>query len=146
MWNEITNEQEMSGFLECMDFFHDSCIKEMNYTSGAYVAENLTMYPVNDQRALHVILQRQFRTHPVVELEFLGLRFLKLSPADAQDTCEILDCTLLQNNGCFYWADCGGLSAEELEQYDGTVICAEKMRWRALSGALGEAGCYRPAF
>ena len=49
-WNEITDENSLKEFMERVSFFHDSCIKEMHYLSGAYVNENLDMYPVNDRR------------------------------------------------------------------------------------------------
>ncbi len=42
MWNEITNEEDLQSFMKCMYFFHDSCIKELKYISGAYVDENLS--------------------------------------------------------------------------------------------------------
>ena len=59
-WNEITDENSLKEFMERVSFFHDSCIKEMHYLSGAYVNENLDMYPVNDRRILRVIIQRQY--------------------------------------------------------------------------------------
>ena len=55
-WNEITDENSLKEFMERVSFFHDSCIKEMHYLSGAYVNENLDMYPVNDRRILRVII------------------------------------------------------------------------------------------
>ena len=36
-WNEITDENSLKEFMERVSFFHDSCIKEMHYLSGAYV-------------------------------------------------------------------------------------------------------------
>ena len=60
-WNEITDENSLKEFMERVSFFHDSCIKEMHYLSGAYVNENLDMYPVNDRGILRVIIQRQKR-------------------------------------------------------------------------------------
>lgn len=138
MWNEITNEEELQSFMKRMYFFHDSCIKELKYISGAYVNENLGMYPLNDQRALRVIFQRQFDEYPMIELEFKGLKYLKLFPLDEQYTCEILDSTLILKNDCVYWADCGELSEEDIESYSGTVICASKLRWRSIYGFMGK--------
>lgn len=40
MWNEITTEKELNNFLDVMCYFHDSCLKEIKYISGAYVNEN----------------------------------------------------------------------------------------------------------
>ena len=35
MWNEITTEKELNSFLDAMCYFHDSCLKEIKYISGA---------------------------------------------------------------------------------------------------------------
>ena len=116
--------------------FHDSCVKEMHYCSGAYVEEELSMYPINDKRILRMIIQRQFRPMSVIEMEFVGLKYMRLNPV-YPNTCEILDATMIMKDGCIYWCDWGGLSETDLESYDGTLICASKMRWRVLDGCMG---------
>ena len=138
MWNEIANEEDLLIFMKSMNFFHDSCIKELKYTSGAYVDEKLFMYPVNDQRTLKVVFQRQYEEYPMIELEFEGLKYLKLFPVDDQYTCEILDSTLILKNNCVYWADCGEIDREKIENYSGTIICASKLRWRSINGFFGK--------
>ena len=60
MWNDIANENDLIKFMDAMYGFHDSCIKEIKYISGAYVNEKLSMSPINSQRILSVIIQRQF--------------------------------------------------------------------------------------
>lgn len=40
MWNDIANENDLKNFMDAMYGFHDSCIKEIKYISGAYVNEN----------------------------------------------------------------------------------------------------------
>ena len=77
-WNEITDENSLKEFMERVSFFHDSCIKEMHYLSGAYVNENLDMYPVNDRRILRVIIQRQYEEDSMIEMEFQGIKILKV--------------------------------------------------------------------
>ena len=84
MWNSISSEQDLSILMSTVCAFHDSCIKEIKYTSGAYVDNDLTMYPVNDLRALKMIIQRQFDNPSAIELEFLGLKYFRLSPCDEQ--------------------------------------------------------------
>ena len=73
MWNDISTNDQAQEFMESIFYFHDSCIKEMRYVSGAYVNEELGMYPINEKRSLSVIIQRQFEDIPVLELEFGGL-------------------------------------------------------------------------
>ena len=145
MWNELTTQESLQAFLESMQFFHDSCIKELLYISGAYVKENLSMYPVNDRRVLRVLIQRQYKECPMIEMEFAGLKYLKLFPADDRYTCEILDSTLIMENGDIYWADLGGLSVKEMEDYEGTVICASQLRWRPLDRHMGNETVYKYA-
>lgn len=138
MWQQISDIKSMEQFMHEMCSFHDSCIKEMRYTSGAYVKENGWMHPVNTTRALRVAIHRQAENHPVIELEFEKLRFLKLFPNNENCTSEILDSTMLMQDGCIYWMDSGCLTASDIENYKGTIICAENLRWRSIDGCLGE--------
>lgn len=142
MWNEISNEKDLYSFMDNMYGFHDSCLKEIKYISGAYVDEELSMFPVNSQRILNVIIQRQFRHPSVIEMQFAGLKYLKLFPSDENYTCEILDATMILNEDCVYWCDCGGLSEEDIESYTGTVICASKVRWRVVDEYIGPNEIY----
>lgn len=143
MWNEIKDEHTLQNFMETMDYFHDSCIKEMKYVSGAYVNEDLSMYPVNNRRIIHMLIQRQYEENSMVEMEFQGVKWLKLFPADEQYTCEILDATMILKDDCIYWGDCGGLSVADLNDHDGTVICASKFRWRSITDCMGDTEFYR---
>ena len=68
MWNRIQNQAEADAFLERIGNFHDSCIKELSYVSGAYVDDDLSMHPVNEQRVLRLILQRQDADIPLFDL------------------------------------------------------------------------------
>lgn len=144
MWNEIVDNNDMMTFMNQVEFFHDSCIKEIYYLSGAYVDEELSMYPVNDRRILRVIIQRQFEDNSMIEMEFGSLRYLKLFPADSEYTCEILDSTMIMKEDCIYWCDCGGLSELDLNTYEGTMICATSLRWRSISGCMGQKEFYQP--
>lgn len=143
MWTEITNENDVVNFLDYIQFFHDSCLKELKYVSGAFVDEDMSMHPLNDQRILRVIFQQQRIESSMIEMEFSELQYLKLSPVDCQYTCEILDSTMVIDNGFVYWADTGGLSIEEMNDYDGTVICAAKLRWRLITGHFGRQDFYK---
>lgn len=106
MWNEIANEKDLYIFMDAMYGFHDSCLKEIKYISGAYVNEKLNMLPVNNQRILHMIIQRQFENPSVIEMQFEGLKYLKLFPNDENYTCEILDATMILKEDCVYCCNC----------------------------------------
>ena len=142
MWNEIVCKKDLDSFMNIMCGFHDSCVKEIKYISGAYVNEKLSMSPVNSQRILSVIIQRQFENPSVVEMQFVGLKYLKLFPNDENYTCEILDATMIFKEDCIYWCDCGGLSVKDVESYTGTTICASKVRWRAVDEYIGPNEIY----
>ena len=129
MWNEINTEQELLEFLALYGGFHDSCLKEMRYISGAFVNKDLAMYPINDKRKLYVVFQRQCEKNSSVEIEFSGLLKLNLVPNDEAYTCEILDVSMFFEDGKIYWGDSDWFKSER-EQYDGTWLCAEKARWR----------------
>ena len=75
----------------------------------------------------------------MIEMEFQGLKYLKLFPVDPYYyTCEILDSTMLLKDGNIYWCDCGDVSEDDLDDYKGTLICASKLRWRAIENHMGE--------
>ena len=142
MWNEIVNENDLTDFMDTHYGFHDSCLKELKYISGAYVHENLSMHPINEQRILRVVIQRQFKNPSVIEMEFSGLKELRLNPFDENYTCEIHDALMILKDGYIYWCDCGDLSEDDLDDYGGTLICASKVRWRPVDECLGPKEIY----
>ena len=140
MWKNIDTEQELMEFLEIYSF-HDCCLKELRYVSGAFVNHNLGMSPINNKRKLYVIFQRQFESNAVVEIEFSGLENLNLRPNDENYTCEILDTAFFFENGKIYWGDSNWFK-EQRELYDGTWLCAQKARWRIADEYIGSDEVY----
>ena len=144
MWNEIKNEYDLKNFMDMIYEFHDSCMKELKYISGAY-SKDSKMYPINDKRILNVIFQGIWGksiNFSVIEMEFIGLIRLDLHPLDENYTCEIHDATMILKDDCIYWCDCGGLSENDLDNYEGTLICASKVRWRAADEHIGSKEVY----
>lgn len=142
MWKSISNNDEIIRFMEKVCFFHDSCIKEISYISGAYVDVDLSMHPLNNRRVLRVVIQRQYEKESMIEMEFQGLEYLKLFPNDESYTCEILDSTMIIKDGKIYWCDSGNLSESDLDKYTGTIICAAKLRWRSIENHMGKKEFY----
>ena len=131
-WNEIISEQDLAEFAALTGHFHDGYVKELRYISGAYVDANLNMYPLNDRRALRMVVQCQSKEHPVIELEFAGLKTLSLSPVGTDYTCEISEAVMRMEDGGFHWSDGGD-----------TTVCAEELRWRLLGeDRLGDQEIY----
>ena len=89
MWNEINDEIDIKEFMDRFSCFHDSCIKEIKYVSGAYINNQRAMHPINDVRTLSVIVQRQYADISMLEMEFQDLKFLKLTPHDSNYTFEL---------------------------------------------------------
>ena len=125
-----------------VNFFHDSCIKELKYVRGAYIEEDLSTYPLNDKRILNIIIQCQFEDVSMIEMQFIGLKCLRLVPVDEEYTCEIMDSTMLIKDNCIYWCDCGELSENVFEDYKGTLICASKLRRRTIENGMGKGDFY----
>ena len=142
VWNEINTDEKLNEFLELYGNFHDSCLKELRYISGAFVNQDLEMYPINDKRKLYVVFQRQCEKNSTIEIEFSSLIKLNLAPNTETYTCEILDATMFFENGYIYWGDSDWFK-EEREQYDGTWLCAEKVRWRFVDKHIGDQEIYK---
>ena len=137
MWHSITSQNDLLVFLDLINYFHDSCIKEMKYVSGAYVNDDLSMYPLNSVNTLSVIFQRQSENFLTFELEFSNLEFINFFPVSPQYTCEILDAILIKKDNLYYWCDSRHVNESEIEQYDGTVICSSGLRWRSIENNQG---------
>ena len=142
MWNEITNQNDLDDFMNLFGDFHDSCLKECRYISGAYVNEDLSMYPINNKRIFTVIFQRQLISPSVIEMEFSGLQRLRMNPVDENYTCEILDATMIIIDNYICWYDSVKLSEDELCTYNGVLICARRVRWRATEEYIGHGEIY----
>ena len=144
MWNTIKTEEDIKVFMEQIVFFHDSCIKEMSYVSGAYMNKDCSMYPINDCRNLKMIIYRQFEDFPAIELEFMGIRYLKLYPATDNYTCEILGAALFFKDGLIYWCDDDFITPDNMNDYQRTIVCAESLRWRSIGKFFGNDPFYVP--
>lgn len=142
MWCDIKTQNDAINFMKMTHCFHDSCIKEIKYVSGAYVDDDLSMYPINDKRLLKIIVQSQFENLSVIEMEFTGLKYMKLFPVDNTYTCEIHGATMLINNNCIYWCDEENLTQEEIDIYGGNSICASGVKWRVAKEYLGKKEVY----
>jgi len=143
MWNEIKSQDDIDSFLEMYGWFHDGCIKELKYTSGAFVSKNLSMRPFDHDHVLRIVFQRQYRDPSVIEMEFMRIKRLHLVPADLNYDCIIMDTTMLMKDNYIYWCDEGNISENEIDDYGGTLIFAERVRWRTAEEFIGSDEVYR---
>ncbi|MBE6756799.1 MAG: hypothetical protein E7555_10135 [Ruminococcaceae bacterium] len=142
MWHKISNEKELQDFMNEMWSFHDSCIKEMKYVSGAYVDGDLSMQAVNTKRCLSVIIQRQAKENTTIEMVFEKLKFLKLFPCDEKYTCEIFGATMFFKDGYVYWCDDDDVTDADIDTFEGTIICASALSWRSVENRIGNDEFY----
>jgi len=142
MWHEIVNEDDINRLMDTFGEFHDGCIKELKYISGAFVDERLSMYPLDREQRLNIIVQRQYKNPSVIEMEFIGLIHLNMFPGDENYDGIIFGATMIKGDNCIYWCDGDSLSKSELDSYEGTLICASKVRWRVADEYIGEAEVY----
>lgn len=136
MWNEIKTDQDIHDFLEKFYYFHDDCIKEIRYISGAY--NDRGMYVVNDRREVEILLQG----YTGVILKFVGVEKMHLAPVSPDYTCEILEATIFRKNGKMYWAN-DRPDPDSIEHYTDTWICAQQLFWCEIDASLGKEPYYR---
>ena len=139
MWHEITDSDALKEWMEEMACFHDSCIKEIQYISGAFVNDCLMMHPVNSRRILRVLILRQCRENSAVELEFEGLCYCRLSPVDETYDCIIGEASLAFRDGGVCWRD---VEETRPEEEGDTMIRAARLRWRTVEHGMGDGEYY----
>ena len=131
MWEIIHTNGEILKFMESVCYFHDSCIKEISYISGAYVNEDLSIQPSNNKREVKVLFERQLSNPTSIEMIFEKVSKLNLAPIDERYDCVILDSFMEFVENKIYWADCSDLDIHDIREYDDyTWICAESVKWR----------------
>ena len=113
----------------------------MKYVSGAFVNSDMSMYPFNDERILNVIFQRQFENPSCIEIEFIGLKVLKLIPSYDNCTCEIHNAIMTLEDDSIVWCDADDYSGSELI-YNSTMIIATSARWRMIDDCMGYEDVY----
>jgi hypothetical protein len=144
IWHEIVNQADIDFLNKSYGGFHDSCITELNYLSGGYVNENLSMgFGDAPDRKVSVILKRQWKPTKL-ELLFEGMRRMNIAGWQNNSYCEIFACYLkLQNDlikgrddNLVVWADDmsfdpkGAFDRKILEEPMVTYIISESLRWR----------------
>jgi hypothetical protein len=146
IWHEINSQIEIDYLMQTYGGFHDSCITELHYVSGADIDESLSMRFGNSKdKKLSVILKRQWK--PIkIELYFEGMRKMNIAGWQKNYISEILDCYLKLHNdlvkgdcvNLVVWADDEGfdpkgiIGSDILEEPMSTYIISERLKWRLL--------------
>lgn len=139
-WNELKTQKDINTLLDLFGYFHDGCLKELKYISGEYVGENLSMWPINSQRKLSVIFQRQSENLSVIEIIFEGIIKLNLEPNDENYDGIIYGAFMSIYDNLIYWADTEDFSFDEPNNC--TWIVANKAKWRVADEYIGDEEAY----
>lgn len=130
---EIKNEKDIVYFLDQCEHFHDSCVFEIHYKSGAYVSENLAMHPVNSVNTLTIQFHSQNETCRRFDVVFTDLIHFHFTPLPCMYSCEIFKGKLMQRNGAFYWSPEDEFDPEDvscLTNNNTTWVCCKRIKWR----------------
>lgn len=130
-WIEIKTQQDIDNLMDLYDGFHDSCLVEVNYCSGAYVSEDLRM-AMEENPTATVIFQRQDNDHRTIELKFEKAKKINIAPKEEGYTSEILGAALFLHDGDFYWAALDYWDLDENYRDDITWIAAQRFFYRVV--------------
>lgn len=126
----INSKRDIEILMEEYNYFHDSCISEISYESGAYVNEDLSMQPINDKRILKVVFQRQGNPRNL-EIKFNKLVRLNLVPESEDYDCTIFGATLEIKDGNIYWINEENIPIDTIYNYRHyTLIIAKEGEYR----------------
>ena len=146
-WHEIKSTADIDALLDQYGGFHDSCLVELYYRSGAYVDKDNAM--VCEPRAsyeMHMVFHSQWYKNPL-ELCFNGVRKFNIVGFQDNYFCEILDCYLAihtdlikgRDDPLIVWADDYGFSPYQVRQErlmlepDTTYVVAHNLKWRFIT-------------
>ena len=139
---QINTESDIQELNKKFNYFHDSCIKEINYISGEYVDAKGAMYPFNSERKLSVILQSQNAQIRAIELVFEKIKSFYLAPKIPDYDGIIYESFFKKGQNFFYWSDSDEFIAEPKLDETGTFIIAEAVKWRKVN-FLGNEQVYK---
>ena len=134
-WTIIKSQEDVDCMNEMFGEFHDCCLKEVSFSTGGYVADNLSMnvfsFPV-----ARFLFQRQMRNPSVIEVEFKDIIQINIKPVEKDQGVDIIGTHLYLEEGIFFWSE------KDYEFHDSdkdkyTWIAARFVRWRERDDLLG---------
>jgi hypothetical protein len=141
-FNVIDNQMAINDLMTKFNGFHDSCIKEIKYISGAFVDQNGAINPFDSIRTITAIFQSQGAIVKAIEMKFEKVVRLNLCPKGEMEDAVIYGASIVCHNGLLYWSSLCDIKLSELENNDYTWISSEKISWRALDNCLGDEIIY----
>lgn len=139
---EVKTKDDIKVLMDSFAYFHDSCIKELKYYSGAYVSLDRSINPFNSIRDVSVIFQSQCAKIPTIELNFKHIQEIHLRPKSENCDAIIYCPTIFIYKNLIYWCEYDDFSIDKSAMFDGTWLSAEKLTWREVNNGLGNKEQY----
>lgn len=148
LWTMIHNQEDADALLQTYGGFHDSCLVESYYRSGAFVDEDSAMHFGSEkERELHLIFHSQWKSRPL-DLCFTGVRTHRIAGwSDLYDCCFLdgylkfhTDLIPGRDDPLIVWADGDGFSPHRMQEQEQELltepmtsyVVASGLKWRYL--------------
>lgn len=146
-WNEIKTLDDIDQLLKAYGGFHDSCLVEIDFSTGSYVDEKKYMcFGTEKQKELHMVFHSQWAEKPL-ELWFTGVRRFAITGWQDLYGSEILDCHLAVHTDLvdgkqvplIVWADDEYFEPKHykeeslIEEPSVSYVIASGLKWRFMS-------------
>ena len=130
-WRYVDSSKDVEELMSATGGFHDSCLKCLDYVSGAKVLENNSMVPIDDIRRVTMIYDSQW-CKPI-EMVFEGVLALNLRPAEDNYVSIVFGASvILKDETVYFYDEYDEKKLTEPESYPGTWIKAFSLRWRLI--------------
>lgn len=101
-WKQIKNETDIVKLMDSLNYFHDSCITGLTYSSSTYVNETDLSMVMGTNPVVKLIIQRQADSLTTLEFCLEGVTHLCIHN-DLNTSSEIQEANLYYKNGSFHW-------------------------------------------
>lgn len=142
VWKRVRSQEDVDCMNETFGEFHDCCLKEVSFSTGGYVSEDLSMNVIGFPTA-RFLFQRQMRNPSVIEIEFRDIIQINIKPVEKNQGVDIIGAHLYLQDDIFFWSE------KDYEFHDGnkdtyTWIAARFTQWRERDDLLGSQMVYMP--
>ena len=139
-WIELNSVKDVEHLNDLFGCFHDSYLKEMCFSSGCYIDEDLSMHEYNNPIA-RFLFQRQWSNPSVIEIEFRDVLQINKKPAKENEFSDIICSHIYLEDGIFFW-NSSDYEIHDDGKDDYTWISAKKVCWRISDELLGSMNIY----
>lgn len=126
-WNYIETQKDIDLLMEKFAGFHDSVLKELQYISGDYVAQDggMLLSEAGDKK-IRVVFDSQWAKS--IEMLLLAPRYIQLVPPAENYLANLYDASLFIKDCMVYFYD--SYLQVIPKAYDGTCFAAMGVMWR----------------